>query len=538
MPRSLLVRLLAVSLTVAVCAIAATAWLTYRTTSDHLQNEVDRVLETDAAIYQELEDYARQHPTWDEAGTFVSRLSNRTGRRIALTTPGGTLISDSAAPDAGLPSAPAALIDVATGPPDAQLPPVQPAPAPAGEPVQTSSRDLEFNGAFVDVLTSCLNEAGVPHRVGGLAGELRTVQIGDPRDVDAYNDCEGQALGEARERTTADPALLYLGTAAGRFDPVSAAVDGKTIATILVVAALSLGITVAAGLRLLRPVRALTRAARRMESGDTSARVTVKGTDEIAGLANAFNAMADAAERTERARRAMVNDVAHELRNPLANIRGHLEAAQDGILSLDGALVESLLEEAAILERITADLRDLALADAGRLQLHLEDIDLNDIADQVLNASRARANASGVTLAFESSSPAVVLADPTRIRQALGNLLDNALRYTPPGGRVQIVVASDETRASVTVVDTGTGIEPQDLPHLFDRFYRADPSRSRHTGGSGLGLAIAKHLVEAHEGRIDAKSEVGRGSSFTIDLPGYAPSSTDSPVAAARTEAP
>jgi two-component system sensor histidine kinase BaeS len=182
-----------------------------------------------------------------------------------------------------------------------------------------------------------------------------------------------------------------------------------------------------------------------------------------------------------------------------------------------------LLEEARILERLTADLRDLALADAGRLRVHPEEVDLNDIADQVLNASRARANASGVSLAFESGPPIVVRADPTRIRQALGNLVDNALRYTPPGGTIQLVVSAAEDCASMTVVDTGGGIEPDDLPHLFDRFYRADPSRSRRTGGSGLGLAIAKHLVDAHEGRLTASSEIGRGSTFIIQLPRSSP---------------
>jgi two-component system sensor histidine kinase BaeS len=523
MPRSLLARLLAVSLTVAVCAIVATAWLTYRTTSDHLQNQVERVLESDAAVYQELIAYAQVHSTWDDVQPLVAQLSERTGRRIALTTPDGTLLVDSADlrgdEDTALPSAPAALIEVLVAPAVSSTPPTRAAPVPAGEAVQPDQRELALNRAFVEALISCLTRSDVGHRIHDLGGGLRAVEPVDRADAGAYDACDQESRRQAAERATADPALLYLGTAAGRLDPVSAAASGKTIATILAVAAIAVVVTVATGLRLLRPVRALTRAARRMEAGDSSARVTARGHDEIAALGHAFNAMAEAAERQERARQAMVNDVAHELRNPLANIRGHLEAAQDGILPFDRALVDSLLEEARILERLTTDLRDLALADAGRLRIHPREVDLGGIAAHVVNASRARANASGITLVFARSAPTVVRGDPTRLCQALGNLVDNALRYTPPGGTIEVVVATRHDVASVTVVDTGIGIAASDLAHLFDRFYRADPSRSRRTGGSGLGLAITRHLVEAHQGRITVGSEIGRGSTFTVELP-------------------
>jgi two-component system, OmpR family, sensor histidine kinase BaeS len=510
MRRSLVLRLLGASLAVAICAIAATAWLTYRITTDDLQDEVDRVLETDASIYEQLITYAEQHPTWDEVGPFVDDLSERTGRRIALTTSDGAVLADSA-PGSGdeeiaLPSAPSALIEVRAGSTGPQIPSTPLAPAPAGEEVPPPTpHELRANDAFVDALTTCLAEAGIPHEVHDLGDGLRTVTSSQSTGTEGYGECESEARQRARDRVTADPALLYVGTPAGRLDPISAAGSGDTIATILAVVAVTFGVTIVAARRLLRPVRALITAARRM--------------DEIATLAHAFNAMADAAERNERARRAMVNDVAHELRNPLANIRGHLEAAQDDILPFDRALADSLLEEAGILERLTSDLRDLALADAGRLQLQHRDIELTDLADQVVNAARARAAAAGVTLLREGSAPIGLRADPTRLRQALGNLVDNALRYTAPGGTIRVVVSAGEDVASVAVADSGIGIEPDDLEHLFDRFYRADASRSRRTGGSGLGLAITRHLIEAHGGEITVASEVGRGSTFTIALP-------------------
>jgi two-component system sensor histidine kinase BaeS len=196
-------------------------------------------------------------------------------------------------------------------------------------------------------------------------------------------------------------------------------------------------------------------------------------------------------------------------------VRSHLEAAQDGVLPLDPALVRSLIEESGLLERLVADLQDLALADAGRLALHPEERDAADLAEQAVAAHRAQAEVSDVDLRF-AAEPVVVHADPARLRQALGNLVSNAIRHTPAGGSVSVTVHGD---ATFTVTDTGSGIAAEHVPHIFDRFYRADPSRSRATGGSGLGLAITKHLVDAHGGTLDVTSTPGKGSTFTIRLP-------------------
>jgi two-component system sensor histidine kinase BaeS len=275
-----------------------------------------------------------------------------------------------------------------------------------------------------------------------------------------------------------------------------------------------------AGRKLVGPIQALTDAAQRMADGDRAARVRVHGNDEVSKLSSAFNEMAESIDISDQQRRALVSDVAHELRTPLTNVRMHLEAADVGIVTLDAEFIRSLREESELLERLVADLQDLALADAGQLRIHPEEIDVLDVASQAVAAHRPHAEAAGVRVDVqESRHPVPVLADPERLRQALGNLVSNAVTHTPSGGSVDVVVSRRDGIVEISVTDTGGGIAAEHLPRLFNRFYRADPSRSRSTGGSGLGLAITKYLVDAHGGTIDVESVSGEGSVFTIILP-------------------
>jgi signal transduction histidine kinase len=222
-------------------------------------------------------------------------------------------------------------------------------------------------------------------------------------------------------------------------------------------------------------------------------------------------------EQTERQKRQLISDVAHELRSPVTNLRCELEAMQDGLLPLDRARVDALHGETLLLQRLIADLQDLALADAGGLSLHVDRVDVGEIARR---AAGSIASGPRVTVTVE---PAVlhVLADAARLEQMLRNLVSNARRHTPDSGRIEIRAGRDgEARVRISVADTGSGIAADHLPHVFDRFYRVDQSRDRATGGAGLGLAIVRRLAEAHGGTALAESAgEGRGAMFTIELP-------------------
>ncbi|HEY3562862.1 MAG TPA: HAMP domain-containing sensor histidine kinase [Kribbella sp.] len=369
--------------------------------------------------------------------------------------------------------------------------------------------------------TACLDAARIPYDVNDIEGVKSVEPKAKGQLTEAFVACTDQAHVQALTPYVAPPAKLYLG-AKSTFNVFSGEGLLRTAATALGVVLIAALVMVFAGRRLVRPIVALTGAAQRMRNGDHAARVPVSGKDEVARLGHAFNDMAEAIQRHDFQRKAMVSDVAHELRTPLANIKGYLVASEDGVVPLDGALVTSLLEETGLLEHLVADLQDLALADAGMLRLHPASRDLTELAQQVVLAHQPAAEAAAVTLTSTASGPALAVVDSARIRQALGNLVSNAIRYTPAGGTVRVDVRPVDNGYNLTVTDTGTGIADEHLPHLFDRFYRAEVSRARTTGGSGLGLAIAKHLTEAHGGHIKVTSRLGAGSTFTVWLPSAA----------------
>jgi signal transduction histidine kinase len=268
------------------------------------------------------------------------------------------------------------------------------------------------------------------------------------------------------------------------------------------------------------PVRDLTGAAEAIAAGDLSQRVTLRTGDEIGRLGRAFNTMADALDQAERLRRHMVADIAHELRTPLSLVQGSLEAILDGMYELNLENVDSVHEETLVLTRLVNDLRDLALAEAGQLRLEEEDVDMTDLITRSAERFRAQAAEQGVSLATDLSTDLpTVRGDRQRISQVLINLLSNALRYTPAGGQVVVAAQPGSAEVLVSVADTGEGIASEDLPYVFERFYRADKSRARTSGGSGLGLAISRQIVEAHGGRIWAESQMGVGSTFAFTLP-------------------
>ena len=270
------------------------------------------------------------------------------------------------------------------------------------------------------------------------------------------------------------------------------------------------------------PIRSLANATRRLAKGDLSQRVTIKSKDEIGELAKDFNYMAEELERTDKIRRNLVADIAHELRTPLCNIRGYIEAIYDGVIQADAANKKYMYEEVLLLSRLVEDLHQLALAESGELSLSLEITDIGETADAAIKALRPQIRAKKLKIKFDPpKTPSLALIDKNRTGQVLRNLLINAINYTPEKGKITVSVTQKDAEIEVSVADTGIGIPADELPYIFERLYRVDKSRSRSTGGSGLGLAIASRLVEAQGGSLKAESTLGKGSRFSFTLPAY-----------------
>jgi signal transduction histidine kinase len=289
--------------------------------------------------------------------------------------------------------------------------------------------------------------------------------------------------------------------------------------------AAAVGVLVAVWLarRIGKPVADLTQASRAIAGGVAPPTVSVRGRDEIAELGQAFNRMAARLAEDEEQRRRLFADIAHELRTPLSVIQGTLEGMLDRVIDPTAERITSLHSQTLLLQRLIKDLRDLSLAQAGHLQLHRQMVDVAGVARETLEALAPLADERGVALRvdFPKELPPVE-ADPDRLRQIVQNLVENALRHTPSGGEVRLGLRADGEGVQLSVADTGVGIAADDLPHIFEHFYRADRSRARSSGGTGLGLAIVKSLAEAHGGRVTVASASGTGSTFTVILPARA----------------
>lgn len=300
---------------------------------------------------------------------------------------------------------------------------------------------------------------------------------------------------------------------------------------LLIGAALAVGLGLVVGLllsrRLAAPLQRLSAAARAVAGGNLSQQVEVEGSAEIAEVGRAFNEMTTALEEAETLRQNMVADVAHELRTPLSVVQGNLQAILDDVYALDKAEISRLYDETRLLSRLVDDLRELAQADAGQLRLNLRPFDPAPVILATVDTLAVAAEATEVSLRAELPGDAVrAYADPDRVAQVLRNLLVNALRHTPAGGSVVVAAQAVNGMLEISVRDTGEGIAARDLAHVFDRFWRADSSRSRGdrwTGGSGLGLSVAQSLVTAQGGRIGVESTPGEGTVFRFTVPLYGP---------------
>jgi signal transduction histidine kinase len=274
--------------------------------------------------------------------------------------------------------------------------------------------------------------------------------------------------------------------------------------------------------RFIPPVADVMAAADAVAEGDLSVRVREDVPGEFGRLAKSFNRMAAQLEADEAQRRNLTADVAHELRTPLHIIQGNLEGILDGVYPASPEHISATLEETRLLARLVSDLQTLSLAEAGQLPLHREPVSARDLLEDIQTSFAGVAGEAGVALEIEAPGDEVAVtlsADPDRLEQVLSNLVANALRYTPPGGKIVLRAKTSAETVCLEVADTGRGIPPEDLPHIFDRFWRGDKARGHQDGaGSGLGLAIAKQLVQAHGGKIWAESQPGVGTTFIIEM--------------------
>ncbi|MEU4237499.1 ATP-binding protein [Actinoplanes sp. NPDC026619] len=572
-------RIFMLVLLVAVTAIGATAWLTLSLTQREVTRSRQAQVKHQTEIINTIQTYGLRHGHWPGVDVVVADLAERTDLHIQLRTDDGQVLVDSDTlqkrPSGGVRGAaegidPRPVLDRSikqAGTDPAAYGVIKKnylngifGPAPTdliggSAPWLAARQVAQYRAALVMVrchadktktdavlLTSdapyltqaqmtadpdCLRQATtkVESDTTWQADVNATFYACTEKRALLYNGnvCLESGFINAVATTSAPPLRLYLG---GRDDLDLTQLGRPAIfgtLGLLVVATLG---TAWIARRISRPVRRLTLASRQLAGGDLDVRVLSRGGGELARLTESFNQMADAVQRSEERQRRLIADVAHEIRTPLSNLRGYLEGLSDGIVEPSRELFVSLHEETLLQRRILDDLQVLALAEAGELGYTKAPLDLADLALTSATAHRAVAAEAGVTLTAEAPDPVWVDGDNDRLRQVLGNLLTNAIRYTDAGGHVLVRVQAFGTEAILTVQDSGVGIAPGDLHRVFDRFWRADPARQRATGGTGLGLTIAHRIVTDHGGHLEVESRPHIGTTFAVRLPAFHPAPT------------
>lgn len=356
------------------------------------------------------------------------------------------------------------------------------------------------------------------------------IRDSEGRTVASFGDIGDMALesfGVSRTLTTSDGqswTLLYVNSAIHvvamlRYGSRDMLVILLVLGLVLLLA-IGLPLTYWLARRLTTPIRAMLPAIDQLGKGDMEARVQIATKDEYAAVSAALNDMAAKLQQAEQWRKQMTADVAHELRTPLTIVTGQLDYWQQSMKSIEPEQLLPLQDELIRLQRLVADLQSLSKAEAGQLALQLTESDAGELLARLVEKLAVEAEEKEIELSLDVEPPKLaVTIDYARMTQVLLNLIMNAIRYTPRGGKVRVTAAAEEAGICIRIADNGIGIEPEHLPYLFQRFYRTERARSRDGGGSGLGLAIAREFVRAHRGSLEVESEVGRGTTFTLRLP-------------------
>ncbi|MGD0855376.1 MAG: ATP-binding protein [Dehalococcoidia bacterium] len=495
MRHTLQFRLLVAFTLVILLTVGVVFFMIWQTTTGQIQKFSDRVEHMVMGRIQfVVMDYYIIHQNWDGIDSLIKEVGEQFNYRIVLTDNTGTIITDSAKDSSSNSSIAQAELDKFYSRP-VSLPPQGPAnpnSSAAVPPDSTSAQD----GPSLLVMP-------------GLTSHQ------PPNGPSPSQDSNANVIGRVylmplSQNEIGLTALQLLYNEIGRYFII-----GGLLAVIV-----ALGVTFFISRNILFPVRALTAAAHKWGKGDLSQRVNIKDKSEIGEMATTFNSMAANMERDIQLRRDMIADIAHELRSPLTNIRGYLEAIRDSVMKPDEKTIGSVYDETMLLSRLIDDLQELSLAEAGELKLYRETEVVPDLIDQAVSAVQAKALSKEISL--DSNVPAglpEVYVDFLRIKQVLLNLLENAIAHTPRGGAITVAAIENGDMIEISVTDTGEGIPADELQNIFERFHRIDKSRTRSTGGTGLGLTIARSFVEAHGGKITVQSELGKGSRFSFTIP-------------------
>jgi len=388
-----------------------------------------------------------------------------------------------------------------------------PPPSPGQQrplpPPEDQARQQTPRTAYVFALVDLDGDVVLPAGSYRLGDQVPAEELAQGIEVEVDGQTVGMALvtGDAPELSPQEEQYLARTNRSSLYAALAATL-----------VALALGVFLARTFT--RPVRELTAATRALARGELEQQVPVRSQDELGELAASFNQMSADLARAVELRRQMTADIAHDLRTPLTVMAGYLEALRDGVLQPSPERFETMHQEAQHLKRLVEDLRTLSLADAGELTLNCEPVPPGFVLEQAAEAYRHEAEQQGIELTVDvAPNLPSVFVDPDRLAQVLGNLVNNAICHTPDGERVSLAATQEADQVLLTVCDTGTGIPSDELPHVFDRFYRGGEARKESGAGSGLGLAIARSIVGLHGGTISVESVVNQGTVFAIALP-------------------